>query len=58
MERFDDYVVDGICIDWKEACKFHRKVNRLRKKHGIRQIPPLEKEGKDEVAGPCHNTGW
>ena len=41
MEISDDYTVDGIDIDWKKTFKFHDKLNKLRAKHGIRQIPPI-----------------
>jgi hypothetical protein len=34
----DEYFVEGIHINWKSAFKYHEKLNKLRKKHGIRQI--------------------
>lgn len=34
----DEYFVEGIHIDWRSAFKYHEKLNKLRKKHGIRQI--------------------
>jgi hypothetical protein len=34
----DDYIVEGISIDWKSAFKHHRNLNKLREKHGIRQV--------------------
>ena len=34
----DDYFVEGIYIDLKKAFKNHEKLNRLRKKYGIKQV--------------------
>lgn len=34
----DEYFVEGIHIDWKSAFTYHEKLNKLRKKHGIREI--------------------
>lgn len=49
MVQRDDYVVDGIDIDWNKAWKLHDKLNALRKKHGIRQIPPIRKVCSSKV---------
>lgn len=38
MKKLEDNFIEGIHIDWKSAFRYHKKLNKLRKKHGIRQI--------------------
>lgn len=33
----DNYLTEGIFINWKDALKYHRELNKLREKHGIRK---------------------
>jgi len=44
QDHSDDYFVEGIDIDWRKAFKRHDKLNKLRAKHGIKQIPPIQAE--------------
>lgn len=37
IELDDNYLTEGIFINWKDAFKYHRKLNKLREKHGIRK---------------------
>lgn len=34
----DEYLVEGIRVDWKSTFKFHERLNKLREKYGIRRI--------------------
>jgi len=49
QDRSDDYFVEGIDIDWRKAFKCHDKLNKLRAKHGIKQIPPISADQTSTV---------
>lgn len=34
----DEYFVEGIYINWKSAFQHHNELNKLRQKHGIKQV--------------------